>query len=843
MDVELPQNEKERIQALLEYQILDTEPEKAFDDLAMIALKVSNTTIALISFVDTDRVWFKSKIGLEKEEVSRELALSSFAIINSSSIIEIQDTLLDEKFCHHPLVVSDPKIRFYAGVPLINSQGYSLGALCVIDKSPKILSNDQKEFLITLANQIVYLLELRKVVIIQKRIIQEKTQIEESLKSSKAILKGILDNINYGIIATDLDGVIQSFNKKAETILEYSASELIGNFTPIRFHNKEEIQSCAKELSKEYKKEIQPDFSVFKEIANLEITEDREWTYIKKSGENIPVYLTVKLLYDSEKKAIGFLGLVIDISERKQAEIQIKKAKIATEDANLAKTNFLANMSHEIRTPMNGIIGMTELLLQTELNDEQLEYAKVISDSGENLLTLINDILDYSKIDSGRIELIEKPFDLLERIEGIIEIHFPKANKKKLDLYSIIDPKLPKFVSGDSMRIEQIITNLLDNSIKFTNEGEIVVKVSVLEYAQDKSLIEFLIKDTGIGISEDKLGKLFLAFSQLDSSSTRRHGGTGLGLAISKKLVDLMDGDIGVKSKPNEGSEFYFQIWMKNGTLDEIIDQETNDFTKQKILIYSPKISILNNLEVLLNNWGANTILINSDEKFSEAINMKEQVDAIIIDYDSISQKSPSTIEEIRKQENLKEIPLIAITSENQKEITDRKKTDDFLFLTLKPISQKKIKMVLISAFSKKQLISNRKISSTTNNQTSSTKILLAEDNSLNQTLFTRIFKKLGYAIDIANNGLEVIELLEKKKYDIIFMDIRMPVLDGLETTEQICKKYQDKKPIIIAMTANTMDEEKEKCISAGMDDFISKPVSLDSIQKLLDKWEKIKSI
>ncbi len=841
----LPPNEENRVKALEEYDILDTEPEKSFDDLTRIASNICDVPIALISLIDAGRQWFKSRIGLDPKETSRDIAFCSHAILEPFSILEVTDTQKDDRFFDNPLVTSDPKIRFYAGVPLTNPQGHSLGTLCVIDRIPKKLNDVQRESLIALAHQVVFLMELRKIVTKQKSIIEEKTRVEEALRNSEAKLKGIFDSTNYGIISTDPTGIIQSFNRGAEILLGYSAAELIGKETPAIFHDESEVFVRAKKLSLELGREIEPDFSVFVEKAKMGKVEEKEWTYIKKDGTRFPVLLSVTPLYDNDKKIIGFLGLAGDISDRKKVEIEFRRAKHAAEDAYATKTNFLANMSHEIRTPMNGIIGMTELLLQTDLNEEQLEYARIISTSGENLLTLINDILDFSKIDSGKVEIVNKPFDLHECVDEIIEIFFPKANEKKLDLYSIIDSKVPQFVSGDYMRLQQVITNLISNAVKFTDEGEIVLSVRVLDRSSSKTLVRFSIKDTGIGISRDKHDKLFMSFSQIDSSSTRHYGGTGLGLAISKKLVDLMGGEIGVESQPGVGSDFHFQVWMENEAFGEVTEKEKeeNEFNKKTILFFSLNKSVLYNLEMMLNNWGAVVDSADSFERLSKIIESNKNIDVVFVDYDSAISVYPNIVEDMRMIEYLAKTPLIIISSGNQEELTAKKLSDDFLFLLSKPVSQKKVKLVLLSAFSKKQIYSEKKKSlSILPNEFSQkfpARILLAEDNLLNQALMVRILEKMGYLADKANDGQEVLELLSKNDYDLIFMDVQMPGLDGLETTKRIRSDFKNNRPVIIAMTANTMEGDREKCIGAGMDDYISKPIAIESVKNILMKWCK----
>lgn len=929
----IPDNEELRLKALEEYNILDTLPEEEFDRLTKLASMICGVPISLISLIDRDRQWFKSNIGLDSNQTSRDISFCQYTIIGES-ILEVEDALQDHRFKDNPLVKDIPQIRFYAGFPLIDPDGYALGSLCVINDKAQKLNENQLVALTILGKEVVAQIVSRKERITLKnyeklflesidmicitrfdgvfkkinpafcqtlgweesellgksffefshpddiaetqnaikqlqdltlkslrfnlrfktnvgdyrflewivtpdtatnslyaiaRDITDYQRIKSENQKLSEIQNIILDGTNYSIISTTPEGIIKTFNRGAELMLGYHADEVVDKVTPAIIHDAEEVINRAKVLSEELNTTVAPTFEIFIIKAKTGVADTNEWTYIRKDKTRITVELTVTALKNNHDEITGFMGIAkditekkvrenlilmsenlhrgffentqglmcthdingkfltinpagaelvgytkeemlektlfdivpassnagvnkylqeirqtgkseglmrvihkngslrtwmynnvlseliegqqyiignaVDITERILMEKELIKAKEIAEKNAYAKDTFLANMSHEIRTPMNAIIGFSNLLKDTKLEDEQLDYVSNINIASQNLLGIINDILDISKIESGHIALESISFNLKDLLNNAKAVLGHKASEKGLLLNIIIDQNIPTFVVGDPTRLNQILLNLTNNAIKFTEKGSVRVLVELVSSTENENTIQFSVMDTGIGIAEDKLEAIFNRFTQADSNTTRKYGGTGLGLSISKSLVELQNGKIWVESTLDKGSTFTFVIPYGIDTNNNNINHNTQ----------KPK-------------------LLKSEDKI---------------------------------------------------------------------------------------------------------KILLVEDNPLNQKLAIRVLSKFGFEPDLAENGKIATEMVQENEYEVILMDLQMPVLDGYQTTEFIRNKLNIKTPII-AMTAHSLIGERDKCISVGMDDYIPKPFVPQELFEKITHFAKI---
>ncbi|MGB3200922.1 MAG: response regulator [Nodosilinea sp.] len=1132
MSAPLPPNEHQRLAALLGYDILDTEAEAAFDDLAKLAAHICGTPIALVSLLDQNRQWFKSNIGLDVPETRRSDAFCSHAILEPG-VFQLPDALADQRFVDNPLVTGDAHIRSYYGVPLVTGEGHALGTLCVLDRMPRHLTEEQLEALAAIGRQVMSQLELR-------RSLQRLAQTMADQAQAELEYRDLFENAVEGLYRTTLDGRYLRANPMMAQILGYpSAPELVATLTDVeqqlyvrpgqrqRFVRQMETKGQVADFEsqvyrqdgdiiwisenarivydpagqpvgyegsvtdisdrKRTEQRLQTQYAIARilakvqhletavakilqaicgnlgwatgelwlvdapnhqlnclstwclhqqpieefmrltqqpplstgigipqrvwqqeapawisdvpkadycprasnsakaglrsafgcpiihkgtvlgvmvffsrhvqpldrELANVLMSagnqigqfiqrkqaeqslheserrfrtlsrfapvgifltdgegrctyvndrwcevsqmtpeqamdsgwaavihpEDRqqvldtwqqavqasqdfalEFRFLRADGSVAWVFGQAMPLLDTNRLLTGFIGTISDVTAYKEAKAELQSQNLALEQArqvadraNQAKSSFLATMSHEIRTPMNAVIGMTGLLLDLDLTATQREYIEIIRSSGESLLTIINDILDFSKIESGRLELEQQPFNLLTCLEEALDLLAPEATQKGLELAYLLPPEVPRVLLGDVTRLRQILVNLLNNAVKFTQQGEVVVTAAVTSSAQreldappasDGPLeIQFAVRDTGIGIPADKQERLFKAFSQVDSSTTRNYGGTGLGLAISRRLSELMGGKMWVESQPELGSTFYFTFMATAGPQPQR-SQVPQSLVGKRLLIVDDNAV---NRQILIHHsrtWQMEPVAVASGLEALILLRQGHPFDLAVLDMQMPAMDGLMLAAQIQTLPDYAQMPLILLTSMGKPEGLTQAEQSRLAAVISKPVKAAQLFTALTTALAGPLLPPAGQRPADSQEQAapgvkSPLRILLAEDHLVNQKIALLMLKRLGYRAEVVGNGLEVLSALERQPYDVVLLDIQMPEMDGLEAATQICQRWPTpNRPQLVAMTANVMQGDREKCLAAGMDFYVSKPIRIEELGQVLSQCQ-----
>lgn len=797
--------------------------------------------------------------------------------------------------------------------------------------------------------------------------ITERKQSELRMIKFTNLQKAVLDSANLIILSTDTNGKIISYNKTAEQLLGYTRSEVLHQYTPEIFHQKEEIIHHADKLSSKSGEIVSAGIESMMYLAKQGLVDENEWTLQHKNGHCFPVNLSITAIQGTEKDVDGFLYIGRDISELKEIEkvklrtqklllatgemaklggwefnltanqlywseevykiheipfgqeidvneainfyapearpiiqeamqdaiengtkwdlqlpfitakkrriwvravgqaehqrnnililrgafqdiTELKKAEEKAKEASQAKSDFLANMSHEIRTPINGVIGMNDLLLETELTDKQRHYAELAQSSGQSLLHLINDILDFSKIEAGKLMLESIDFNLHDMLGSLVDTFAIRAEDKGLEFIYEITPNVPRWVKADPGRIRQIVTNLVSNAIKFTQQGEIVLRVN----CDTQHQLYLCVQDTGIGIPKKKISQLFSKFNQLDSTTTRKFGGTGLGLAISKQLTEMMGGEIGANSQWQQGSEFWFNLKIEEATGDEseLLMQPLTDLHGMKILIVDDSKT---NRAVLRNILEPKGMIV--EESFNAPTALKalrsmashsHQHDIAIIDAKMPGINGEELAKAIKSDDSLSAVKLIMMTSNAFKGDGSKFKKLGFGAYFTKPAKAVDLLKAISILLGHENDVPNHfpllTKHNTQNLHNTVIKVLLVEDNYINQQVALEMLKSAGYQVELAENGQQALETMQNSagKFDLILMDCQMPIMDGYEASRKIRSaqnvNYDPNIPII-ALTANAMKGDQEKCLAAGMNSYLAKPIVAEQLKAEINKW------
>ena len=642
-----------------------------------------------------------------------------------------------------------------------------------------------------------------------------------------AQLKGILSIADDAVICCDHRQHIVLFNHGAELIFGWTREEAIGQV----------IDLLLPQQARAGHGKLVQEFSRSGDVARR-MGERRAISGMRKSGEEFPAEASISKL-EAEGTVI-YTVILRDITVQVARERELQIAKESAEASMQAKSMFLANMSHEIRTPLNAVIGMTSLLLNTRIDDEQRDYAETVRASSEALLTIINDILDYSKIEVGKLEIERYPFDLRRCLEEAMDLISAEAGEKNINLAYFIDDSVPASLVGDVARLRQILANLLSNAIKFTHRGEVVINVSAVPRRDESHDILFAIRDTGIGIPEDKVNILFQSFSQVDASTTRKYGGTGLGLAISKRLAEMMGGTMWVESVVGSGSTFFFTIVAAAGPqlANSFLKEYSSALAGRRVLIVDDNSTNRRILVKQALTWGMLPSAAASGIEALDFIRHGHAFDVGILDMSMPEMDGMALALEIRKHRDPLALPLVMLTSvTHQRNRADSMEKASFAAYLNKPIKPAALLDSLLHAIriegASSQALPTPPVAANLA-ESLPLKILVAEDNTVNQKVVQQLLAHLGYRADLVASGVEALDALERQAYDVVLMDVQMPEMDGLEATRRLRKRYGKDGPRVIAMTANAMPGDREKCLAAGVDAYVSKPVELNDVRAVL---------
>jgi two-component system, sensor histidine kinase and response regulator len=665
-----------------------------------------------------------------------------------------------------------------------------------------------------------------------EREVLERKQTEHALKERTSFLNSLIDNTPIGIVAIANNHAVQMCNQAFERLFQYSQEEMLGRHLS-------DLLSAP---------EVEPEVESNRVRLNQGKTTHLTTRRKRKDGSLVDVEAySVPLIIDGEVK--GAVVLYQDITERRHAEEQMQRAKEAAEAANRAKSEFLANMSHEIRTPMNGIMGMTELVLDTDLDPEQRNYLNLAKGSADSLLSLINDILDYSKIEAGKLEMEAIDFNLGDSLGDTMKILSLRAHQKGLELAFEIEPDVPDAIIGDPSRLRQVIVNLVGNAIKFTESGEVVLYVGTESRTDDDIVLHLVVADTGIGIPAEKQADIFEAFSQADGSMTRKYGGTGLGLTISSRLVELMGGRIWVDSEPGKGSRFHFtsKFRLQKAATRTIVPRDPAMLRDMPVLVVDDNTTNRHILIKILEGWRMVATGVESGAKaiavLSEARNGGRTFPLILLDAQMPEMDGFTLAEAVKRNPEWRAAAVMMLSSAGERGDAARCRELGIAAYLTKPVRQSELLDAILAALSRRPrgeaapaLVTRHSLREGRNRL----RILLAEDNPVNQLVALRLLEKYGHTVIVVGDGKKALDALQQEQgaFDLVLMDVQMPEMNGWVATQKIREREKNTgtRIPIVAMTAHAMKGDEERCLAAGMDTYLTKPIRTNELIAVLDE-------
>jgi len=929
-------DEAAAIASLQGLSVLDSEPEAEFDAIVRAASVVCGTPISAISLIDVDRQWFKAITGLPGvTETPRDIAFCAH-VVRQDGFFEVPDAKLDPRFADNPLVAGAPDIRFYAGAPVVLSDGTRVGSMCVIDRQPRQLDAQQREVLMCLADAAARALEGRRAVLAMRKVAADTAQATLVLEhSADAIIAisaegrvlrwnpaaerlfghaadaivghtlGMLSPADQGdedgeVLSRIADGRAHSYetvrmhrdgqridvavtavpqfdaqgrlcgatkfvrdittSRRAERALLEQTERLrlatdsaeigVWEFDPVtgtvewddwmfRLHGLE--RADGEQAVDLWSRHLHPD-DAERVLADLNAAlEDRgtfrpEFRIVWDNGDVHHLQAAAQVTRDHTGKPLRMIGVNLDVTRQRRSEDELREAKKAAESANGSKSAFLANMSHEIRTPMNAILGMLALLRKTEMTPRQADYASKTESAARSLLGLLDDILDFSKVEAGKMTLDPEPFGVERLMDDLAVILSAGVGTKNLEVLFDIDPSVPPLVVGDAMRLQQVLINLAGNAVKFTAQGEVVISIAVRDRSAGRVSLEFAVRDTGIGIAPENQARIFSGFTQAEASTTRRFGGTGLGLAISQRLVAMMGGELRLDSALGQGTRFHFCIdlplvagraaWVAPPVAPRVLIVDDNP-TARAVLARAAQ------------SLGWTTQVAASGESALQRIRddarAGQRFDAVFADWQMPGLDGWQTLRLIRdEQADAPALLLLMVTANGRETLLQRSEDEQALIagLLVKPITASMLAKALREARdgpgASAVAVGARRLNGL--------RLLVAEDNPNNQQVARELLEDEGAVVQIAADGQAAVDALAVpgQAFDAILMDLQMPVMDGYVATARIRQQLGLKELPIIAMTANAMASDREACLAAGMNDHVGKPFDLSSLVAVL---------
>jgi PAS domain S-box-containing protein len=659
---------------------------------------------------------------------------------------------------------------------------------------------------------------------------EEQTKLDQSLRDQQFYTRSLIESNIDALMTTDARGIISDVNKQMEALTGCTRDELIGAPFKNYFTDPARAEAGIKQV-----------------LAEGKVT-DYELTALSWDGKRTVVSYNASTFYDRDRKLQGVFAAARDVTERNRLTVELENAKVIAEKASSSKSDFLSNMSHEIRTPMNSIIGMSHLALKTELTPRQRDYLKKIQGSGQYLLRIINDILDFSKIEAGKVTVEQTGFDLEKELERVANLIAPKTAAKGLELVFDIGRDVPNELIGDSLRLGQILINYADNAVKFTESGEIDVVIRVSEQSDNDVLLYCAVRDTGIGITPEQREQLFQSFQQADTSTTRKYGGTGLGLVISKNLAELMHGEVGVDSDFGKGSTFWFTALLRKETSTKPRRLLRSEMQGLRVLVVDDNENARAVLKALLDDMGLVVDVAASGPAAIDAVERTEaqgqSYDIVFLDWQMPGMSGAETLGQLRARP-FDDLPhLVMVTAHGNEEVIIEAEESGLEDVIIKPVGASVLFDCVTSVLAGRSSAPRAMVDDTSLAEKclvaiKGARILLVEDNELNQEVASELLRDAGFNVDLAGNGEIAVRKVKETAFDVVLMDMQMPVMDGVTATREIRKLPQFAELPIVAMTANAMDGDRQRCLDAGMNDHIPKPVEPDDLWKVLLKWVK----